>query len=145
ASLGEGPTGRTQQGRASGNLRDHALDRRLRLRAHRQRPDGAQPARGRDRLGHRRGAARGDAARRPAGPLHEPQSGGVPGAGERGRAAHRRLLRRGGGPGGEPDRRQERRRDRHLRRRRRRRKRGVPRHGPARPRAADRAAPAARL
>ena len=75
----------------------HARRQRGRGRAHPQPQDRAQPDHGRRGLGHRHGAARGDAGRSPVRPHHERQHRRVPRAGECRRARHQGDLRRRAG------------------------------------------------
>ena len=72
----------------------HPRRQRGRGRAHPQHQDRAQPDHGQRGVGHRHGAARGDAGRSPLRPHHERQHRRIPCAGECRRARHRGDLRR---------------------------------------------------
>ena len=72
----------------------HARRQRGRGRAHSQHQDRAQPDHGQRGVGHRHGAARGDAVRPPLRPHHERQHRRVSRAGECRRARHQGDLRR---------------------------------------------------
>ena len=87
----------------------------------------AQPDHGRRGLGHRHGAARGNARRSRLRPRHERQHRRVSCPGERRRARHQGHLRRRARRNDQPARHQGRRGDRHRRRRSRHRQRGLSR------------------
>ncbi len=117
----------------------HACRERRCGRADPQRQDGSQPGDGERRVGHRHGAARGDARRPQVRPGHERQYRGIPHAGERRRAGHQGDLCRGAGQHRQSAGHQGRGRDRHCRRGGGHRQRGLSRDRQARPRPADHA------
>ena len=91
------PLGDLRRGQSGRGDRRHSRDPRRqcgRGRAHPQYQDGAQPDHGQRGVGHRHGAARGDAARPRIRPHHERQYRRVSCAGECRRARHRGHLRR---------------------------------------------------
>ena len=94
---------------------------------------------GRRGLGHRHGAARGNADRSRLRPHHECQHRRISCAGECRHPRHSGDLRRRAGRAGQSDGHQGCRRDRHRRRCRGHRQRDLPRHGQARARPADHA------